>query len=194
MGVCLPTLFSSMQTELYLNITPNNTCKSFTVKDISFYNENLPVTCGQLEVSAPGFSYSHTFEVSKDFDLTVNMSNLGLIPAINQSSLASIPDGNYSIKYSINPNAYLYVEYNYYSVCQLYSKYVAASCKFLSSRCDLTKAEQSDMIDRLFEIVNLIEYAKISAEECDDIEGADALYKEAENKLKNVEDGCKTCR
>ena len=50
------------------------------------------------------------------------------------------------------------------------------------------------MIDRLFEIVNLIEYAKISAEECDDIEGADALYKEAENKLKNVEDGCKTCR
>ena len=55
----------------------------------------------------------------------------------------------------------------------------------------MNKKEQQNEIDKLFEISNLIDYAKIAAEECGDVKMADKLYNEAKEKLNNH--GCSTC-
>jgi hypothetical protein len=57
----------------------------------------------------------------------------------------------------------------------------------------MTKKEQQAEIERLFEISNLIDYAKIAAEECGDVKMADSLYAEAKEKLNKKNNGCSTC-
>jgi len=182
-----------MISELLLNFDYNNSCKSFTIKDSSIYNTVIPVTCGQLTVKTPGFNCPHTFEVTPNFDIKVNLGNLGLQNVNDPEALKVLPEGNYEIRYSINPNDRLFVEYNYYNVCSLYNDYIKAVCKFFNNKCDMTKKEQQAEIDRLFEISNLIEYAKISAEECGDVKMADSLYEEAKQKLNSKGYGCSTC-
>ena len=180
-----------MISELLLNFDYTPSCKSFTIKDASIYNTVLPVTCGQLTVKTPGFTCEHTFEVLPEFEIKINLGNLGIQNVNDPTCLKVLPEGNYEIKYSINPNDKLYVEYNYYNTCQLHNEYIKAICKFLNNKCDMTKKEQQLEIDRLFEISNLIDYAKVAAEECGDIKMADKLYNEAKDKLKIH--GCSTC-
>lgn len=183
-----------MISELLLSFNYTPSCKSFTIKDASVYNTVLPITCGQLTVKTPGFSCAHTFETLPEFEIKVNLGNLGIQNVDSPDCLKVLPDGNYEIRYSINPNDKLYVDYNYYNVCSLYSEYLKAVCKFLNNKCDLSKKEQQAEIDRLFEISNLIDYAKISAEECGDVKMADSLYEEAKQKLNLKSNGCPTCR
>ena len=182
-----------MISELLLNFDYNNSCKSFTIKDSSVYNTVLPITCGQLTVKTPGFTCSHTFEVLPNFEIKVNLGNLGLQNVNDPEALKVLPEGNYEIRYSINPNDKLFVEYNYYNVCSLHNTYIKAVCKFFNNKCDMTKKEQQAEIDRLFEISNLIDYAKISAEECGDVKMADSLYEEAKDKLNSKANDCSTC-
>ena len=182
-----------MISELLLNFDYNNSCKCFTIKDSSVYNTVIPITCGQLTVKTPGFTCSHTFDVIPNFEIKVNLGNLGLQNVNDPSALRVLPEGNYEIRYSINPNDKLFVEYNYYNVCSLHNDYIKTVCKFFNNKCDMTKKEQQAEIDRLFEISNLIDYAKISAEECGDVKMADSLYEEAKQKLNSKGYGCSTC-
>jgi len=171
-----------MISELLLDFIPNTSCKLFTVKDVSLYNENLPVTCGLLEIKAPGFTYVVNTEVERDFEQKVTMSFLQL-----QSQGAKynnpLPDGNYEIKYSINPNEVLFVEYNYYSTCNLYNNYISQLCDYFNKSCELTQAEQEKEMERLFEISTLLDNVKISAQECNDVPTADRLYEKAKQLL-----------
>ena len=180
-----------MISELLLNFDYSSSCKSFIIKDASIYNATLPITCGQLRVKTPGFTCEHTFETLPNFEIKVNLGNLGIQNVNDQGFLKALPEGNYEIRYSINPNDKLYVEYNYYNTCQLHNDYIKALCKFFNNKCDMNKKEQQNEIDKLFEISNLIDYAKIAAEECGDVKMADKLYNEAKEKLNNH--GCSTC-
>lgn len=181
-----------MVSELLLNFIGTTSCKSFIIQDVSIYNPNLPVTCGQLEVNVPGFTYSHTFEVIKDFTLKVNAGNLGIQSMTSNKQLQPLPDGNYTIRYSINPNSQLFVEYNYYNTCSLYSVYMKQVCYFFNNKCDMTKTEQDKEIKRLFDLSISLDHIKISAEECDDVTTADNLYLSVKEKLNKNE--CKTCK
>ena len=184
-----------MKSELFLDIKQNNGCKTFTVKDISAYNPDIPVTCGTLRIKVPGFNTPKYYDVLEGFELIVNMSNLGLQKTWNHECLSALPDGLYSIRYSINPNDKLFVDYYYYQTCNIYKKYTDAVCNFLNNKCDLSKKEQEAKIDDLFEISQLIDYAKISAETCGDPDSAEEMYNEALEKIKKEgTNGCSTCR
>lgn len=183
-----------MISDLILDIRPTTSCKSFLIKDISVYNENLPVTCGTLSIMTPGYCKPSFYDVAKDFEKKINMSNLELQKASGFDCLSELPDGIFKIKYSINPNDKLFVEYNYMNTCKINKRYMSAICDFLSNRCDLTKSEQKEKIEGLFEISSLIEYSKAAAEDCGDDDIAMELYEEANEKLKNLNSGgLKTC-
>ena len=173
-------------TELFLEFKPTKGCKSFLIKDVSNYNPDLPITCNQLLVKVPGFTYGHTFEPLSNFELLVNMSNVGIS---KHGPLPQLPDGNYDIKYSINPNDKLFVEYNYYSTCQLQEDYINAALNLYKSENPLSFKS----IDKLFEISNLIEHAKLAAEDTNNIYIANDLYNQAKTKLKELENGCNVC-
>lgn len=181
-----------MISELLLNFYPSTSTKSFIVEDASIYNNALPITCGQLTIKAPGFKYPHTFETLPEFKFKVNLGNLGLQNVNTVNCLGELPDGNYEIRYSINPNDKLFVEYNYYNTAQLYRDYIKQLCTFFNNMCNMSKKEQEEEKDRLFEIRQLIDYAKSSAEDCNDVDTADSFYNSAKDKLKKRND-CKTC-
>ena len=170
-------------TELYLDIQKNNSCKSISIRDASIYNPDLPITCTQLQVKVPGFTNVHTFTPLPHFTQLANMSNLGIYKI---GSLPKIPDGNYEIRYSINPNDQIFVEYNYFSTCQLFEEYVEACLKAYKIEGIL----KNKTIDKLFEVSNLMEHAKIAAEECGDANQAAILYKQAQRKLKELNHEC----
>lgn len=170
-------------TELYLDIQKNNSCKSILLKDASIYNPDLPITCTQLSVKVPGFTHAHVFEPLPNFEVLANMSNLGIY---KHSPLPKIPDGNYEIRYSINPNDRIFVEYNYFSVCQLFEEYIEACLKAYKLEGNLS----NKTIDKLFEVSNLMEHAKIAAEECGNADQAATLYKQAQRKLKEINHEC----
>lgn len=182
-----------MISELLLNFNPGTSLKSFMIEDASIYNPNLPITCGQLSVKAPGFTYPHTFEPLPEFKLKINLGNLGLQNTDSVNCLGELPDGNYEIRYSINPNDKLFVEYNYYNVAKLNSLYIKQLCNYFNNMCNMSKKEQTAETDRLFEIRQLIEYAKHSAEDCGDVNQADDLYNSAKDKL-NKRNECKGCK
>ncbi len=184
-----------MISDLILDITPTSSCKSFLIKDISIYNEVLPVTCGTLSVLAPGYCTPHYYDVKQGFTKQVNMSNLGLQIVANNDCLSELPDGVFNIRYSINPNDTLFVEYNYFNNCKITKTYMEAICSFLNNKCDLNKKEQKEQLDLLFEISQLIELSKAAAESCDDVDTAMELYKEAKDNLNKINSGgCKTCK
>jgi hypothetical protein len=172
-----------MISELLLNFTTNSGCKSFTIKDVSNYNENLPVTCGQLVITTPGFCNISYFDVPKDFEKTFNLSNLGHQIVDGIHCLTDLPEGNYTIKYSINPNDVLFVEYNYFHTCLTERRYFDAVCQYLEDRCDMTISEKRERREKLDDIYSALKMSKISAEECNDVETADELLAEANDKL-----------
>jgi len=181
--------------ELYLEITQNNNCKSFLIEDASIYNENTPITCGTLRVKVPGYNRPKYYEVESGFAQTVTMTNLDFQEVGHYDSLGSLPDGLYTIHYSINPNDKLFVEYYHYQNCNIYKLYMDAVCNFISNKCDYSKQEQIAKVEELWNISVMIDYAKISAEECGNSDVADEFYNEAMAKLKKEgTNGCKTCR
>lgn len=167
-----------MISELYLEIRGNFNGKSLVIKDVSAYNENLPVECGQLSIKVPGFNRIKYYDVLKGFEKIVNLSNLEIQIVNDYSNLNNLPDGAYHIKYSINPNDKLYVEYIYYNIFNLQRKYFTKLHCFMENKCELSRKEQLLKIDELYKISNMIDMIKITAEDCGDIQNADLLYNE----------------
>jgi hypothetical protein len=175
-----------MISELLLNIETNKSGKSFLIKDMSIYNSMLPITCGQLTVKVPGFTNAHTFEPLPDFEVKVNLGNLGIQNVNSPNHLQVLPDGAYEIRYSINPNDQLYVDYIYFNTYKIYKLYIEQVCKFLSTKCDMSLKQKQKRIEDLWEISYNISLAKIAAEDCHDLENAQMIYTNTLNLLQKL--------
>lgn len=183
-----------MISELLLNFKANVGGKSFTIEDQSIYNENLPINCGQLIITTPGYCNLSYFDVSKGFVKVLNMSNLGHQLVDGLHCLPELPEGNYTIKYSINPNDKLFVKYNYFHTFLTERSYYEAVCDYLNKRCDMTNSEKEEHRKKLDDIYDALKMSKISAEECGDVDTANELLEEAKNKLEKLKNNnCDNC-
>jgi len=165
-----------MISTLILNIESKNDPYYFVITDRSHYNPNLPVTCGTLEIKVPGAKHSVFFNVLPNFSTSYNASSLRIQIATSHDTLIPLPDGPYYIKYSINPNEQLYVEYVFYNVAMLKSKYFEKVCGFFENKCDYTIKQQNEKIEELWQISNNLDLIKIAAEECNNVQEATLLY------------------
>jgi len=183
-----------MITNLSLDIENKGDCNVFHIVDTSFYNSNLPVNTGILEIKSPGLCNSVFFEPLNGFHLIVNSSLLRLQLATNYESLYPLPDGIYYIKYSINPNDQLFVEYNYLHNCNQYQKYIHAACSLYHAKKDYTKKEYAEKVRDLAKVKDMIDSSKYLAEYCEDSEGAKELYEEVNDQLEKLGyNDCKNC-
>lgn len=122
---------------LYLEVPETNNAKVFRVVDISGYAENLPVTCGTLQITSPGFNLPVGIEVTQNFNLVLNACTLGLASGSNcNDNLVAIPDGIYVIRYSVSPNDKVYVEYNHLRITQSMNKYYHELAKLEVAGCE----------------------------------------------------------
>jgi hypothetical protein len=180
-----------MVSQLLLDFKSSKTGKSFEIKDISVYNTDGPVSCGTLKVTPPGFEKKPKYyDVLKGFMLNVNMSNLGIQKVNHFDQLKPLPDGAYHIRYSINPNDKIFVEYVYFNTFNINKVYVDKVAEFLEEKCDMTQAQKRERVDQLWEISNNIDLCKTAAEDCLSLSEAEILYNEAVDLLTKMDNKC----
>lgn len=100
---------------LQLQVTDTSNEGIFIVKDISIYTSSLGVACQSLQITPPGFSTPTVIvPTTENFEIIFNACTLGITPAVNcATSCPRIPDGIYSLYYTVAPNTEVFVGYQY---------------------------------------------------------------------------------
>ena len=183
--------------QLSLEVPDTNNCSVFRVLDTSIYDEHVPLTCPKLEITAPGYNQPVTIDVvlSEDpvthapinFSYILNACTLGLQTVGCGTNSDRLPDGIYTIRYSVSPNDKVYVEYHYLRVCQITNKYFNELCKLEMAACE-PQADVKDQLNELRLIKSFIDAAKAKVEQCDDLQEGMELLMYAQKKLHTYSD------
>jgi hypothetical protein len=175
--------------QLSLEVPDTNNCTVFRVFDTSIYDEHVPNTCGTLEITSPGYNQPVSIEVLPLFNLVLNGCTLGL-QRNNCGTLSErLPDGIYTIRYSVSPNDKVFVQYHYLRICQTNNKYFNELCKLELAACE-PQADVKEQLEELRLIRSFIDAAKAKVEQCDDLQQGMDLFVYAQKRLQKFGSYC----
>ena len=161
--------------QLSLDIPHTNNPRIFRIFDISIYTDVLPIKCGTLQITSPGFNIPVNITVDPEFNLILTACNLGIQTENCSDTSAVLPDGIYIIRYSVSPNTNVFVEYYHLRVTQFVNRYNQLLCNLEVAACEPT-AEVRAQLNELRLIKSFIDVAKIKVEDCHETgEGMDLL-------------------
>jgi len=160
-------------------VIPTYNTKTLGVADISTYPDSPPVQAPTIEITVPGFGIVSIPFVPNDFNV-FNSTSLELT-AVGED-LLPIPDGVYTLTYSVTPAFENYVTKTIIRVEQLQEKFDEAFMKLDMMECDLAIKKQSKV--ELSTIYFLIQGSIASANECA-VDVANKLYLQASKMLTN---------
>lgn len=178
---------------LLLDIPTTTNPKTFRINDSSEYISNIPVTNAVVQILPPGATTVREYSVQPGFSIIVNASNLRIIRAKKASDLTDLPDGLFTIKYSVNPNAKNYVEYYYLHNAGQYQRYIALICDLYSKKDVLPYKEFASRREELWKIGKIIKDAKALVEECGKNSDGLKLYRECTELLDSYQSNCNGC-
>jgi hypothetical protein len=189
--------------QLSLEVPDTNNCSVFRIVDTSIYDEHVPVTCPKLEITSPGFNEPVVIDVVLSEDPTtnapINFSYIlnGCTLGIQTSGCGQIserlPDGIYTIRYSVSPNDKVFVEYHYLRTCLTNNKYFNELCKLELAACE-PDAEVKAQLNELRLIKSFIDAAKAKVEQCNDLQEGIELLFYAQKRLQKYSNGtCSNC-
>jgi len=163
--------------------------------DMSVYSNNIPTDCLKLEVLLPGFSIPVEFlDTDTPNPLEINFDNrysgieLG-IQASQSAELVPLPDGIYTIQYSVSPNDIIFVKYYHLRTTSLVNDYFKELCKLQLDKCEPV-AEQTQRLNDLRYIKSLIDAAKAKVEYCHSRNQGQDMYNYAVKLLGKYKTGC----
>lgn len=185
-----------MTSELLLDVPQIKNTKILRIIDSSYYNPDTKISCGQLLITPPGFSYPVGFVIDPYFSLVVNTATLGLSDTCYNCVLDDLPDGIYIIHYSINPNEDMFVEYNHMRVAAIEKLYAETLCGLYTREGSFRTDEFNKSLSKLKDIKRLIDASVIMVQEKHFNEKGLELYQKAWNELdkyKNKLTKCKNC-
>jgi hypothetical protein len=164
-----------MPTNLNILVIPTYSSKTLGIADMSFYD--VPPTAPSLDVIIPSLGkVSIPFNIN-DFNV-LNSTVLGITEPTD--SLIPLPDGVYTITYSIAPAYLNFITINIMRVEQLQEKFDNAFMKLDLMECDGKIKEQS--INSLNTIWMFIQSSIAAANNCA-IDEANKLYSQASKML-----------
>lgn len=174
--------------DLKLDILVINTFNSKTlgIADASTYPNSPPVQSPTIEITIPGgFGIASIPFVPNDFNV-FNSTSLGITSP--GDDLSPIPDGVYTLNYSVSPAYQNYVTKNIMRVDQLQEKFDAAFMKLDMMECDQAIKKQTKV--QFNTIYFLIQGAIAAANNCA-LDTASKLYIQASKLLSNLaKDNC----
>lgn len=173
--------------ELNLDILviPTLNTKTLGIADISTYPDSPPVQSPTIEITVPGFGVSSLVFTPNDFNV-FNSTSVGLTEV--GEDLVALPDGAYTLKYSVEPAYLNYVEKTIYRVDQLQEKFDEAFMKLDMMECDQAIKKQSKV--ELNTIYFFIQGAIAAANNCA-VDVANKLYIQASKQLSHFnKSGC----
>lgn len=154
--------------------------------DTSNYVSNLPIECGTLQITSPGFNAPRNIEALPGFNLVLNACTLGIQTVGCDNSNEPLPDGVYIIRYSISPNDKVWVEYNHLRVTQTLNAYYKKLCEFDIAACE-PSGEMKKLLSEMKYIRTLIDAAKAKVEYCGSPSEGLELLQYAIKKLKSID-------
>ena len=163
--------------------------KLLIVKDASYYNPDVAVTNAKLDLQYPNSNEYVNIPVGKNFSYIINSNTIGLTNVNNSDVLSDLPDGLWTIKYSICPNDELYVEYTFLRNIKQLIKYHNLFCQIEIDKCN--KKQYLEDLKKIREIKDLIDAAQYLADDCGKYEKSIELYNEAEEMLNEFTNDCK---
>lgn len=165
---------------------------SFTVRDSTILVTGLALNNPVLEVMVPGSTASVIFtDIIQGFQKVLHVYNLHL-DATGSVPAPPLPDGNYYLRYSVAPNARLFVEYNYYRTVKLQAKWHLLVNYLLGKKCDMNSANYDKKVRELTWLKYCIDNIKYTAESLHNVSRADQMYTEIDNILHTFK-ACERC-
>lgn len=167
-----------------------NTCV-LQVMDTSIYADKPPVECPYLDILVPGFTCAVRLNVEPGF-CKLNITACALEIQTTDCGIVfnDLPDGIYTIKYSIAPNEYVFVEYNHLRIAILMNKFNDVLCSLELAACD-PLPEVKDKLKELRLIEMMIKAAKAKVEYCHNPSQGLDLYEYAKKRLDKL--ACTVC-
>jgi len=147
--------------QLFLDVPDTYNPKILRVVDTSQYSTLLPVTDETLEILPPGFNEPITLYPpgGENFNLALSACDLQMQTKNCGTVSESIPDGIYIIRYSVNPNTKVFVEYNHLRVTQLMNSYYQTLGELEIAACE-PSADVKESLKELRLIRSFIDAAK----------------------------------
>jgi hypothetical protein len=173
--------------DLKLDILVIPTYNSLTlgIADASTYPESPAVESPTIEIIVPGFSTVVLPFNINDFNI-FNSTSLGITSV--GDTLLPLPDGVYSLKYTVAPAYLNFVDKSIIRVEQLQEKFDNAFMQLDMMQCDLAIKRQSKV--ELNSIYYFIQGAIAAANNCA-VDTANKLYNQANKMLTNfINQGC----
>jgi len=180
---------------LSLNIPDVSNEGIFVIEDLSVYTSLLSIQCPELQILPPGYSVPSVVDgFLPGFRLVLNACTMGIMTAANcATSCPALPDGIWNIRYSVSPNAVVYVEYNYmrttHAMIMLMELYCSVGMKpCLPDQETIYQVQQLDLIrDYLVTAKGLVEQENKPKDGMDLYRYAITLM----NKLSSRRRGCR---
>jgi hypothetical protein len=178
--------------QLALDIIPTMNPSVMRIADASNYT--VVPTNPILTILGPGYTTPGVVNpTSIPFLLNLSVYKAGLMPTPNPPPLVfpEFPDGVYVVKYSINPNTQVFVEYNHLRVVQFMNQYQKALCKIDNAGC-MPSAELEEDLKKLRLIDNMVKAAVAQVEICGKRQAGLLMFQYASKLLDRFT--CKSCK
>lgn len=108
----------------------------FKLQDSSAYADGIAVTCPRLSIQSPGFTRAIDIpNPQPGFMYNLTACDLGIQTQQCGTTYFDIPDGIYILKYSVSPNDFVYVEYNYLRITKALNIIQSILCDLDVSAC-----------------------------------------------------------
>ena len=176
----------ALKHKLSLEIPDVNNVGILRVYDTSIYTDTLSVKCPTLEITSPGYKKSWRVDpTEQNFTYNLNACTLGMISSGCDENNPPLPDGIYKIRYSVSPNDKVYVEYLHLRVSQTFNLYNNELCKLDVCAGDL-HSDTKYKLNKLREIRDYIDAAKVKVEHCHDPHKGMQLFLYVQRRLEDI--------
>jgi hypothetical protein len=169
--------------------TVSNPCV-MKIFDTSVYSPLVAVFNPRLEIVVPGFKYTSELTFVPESSPTLTACDLGLQTENCGSSYVNLPDGIYGIKYAVDPECKVYVQYNHLRMTCALNKYEKILCTLSVANCD-PPVRIKEKLKQLHLIKMYLEAAKAKVETCLENQEGMTLFNYAVKLLNKFE--CKNC-
>ena len=175
---------------LSLDIPETLNTKILRIADTSVYSDVLEVACPTLQILTPGATDAVSMDVTAGGEKIITTCDLGLQLTDCDTTLTDLPDGIYSIRYSVAPNDKVYVEYSHLRMATALKLYYNIYCSITLSGCEPLKAEKDKLhLLRLYR--SMLDGAKAKVEYCHNPDEGIAIYNYVYAKLQKI--SCTYC-
>jgi hypothetical protein len=169
--------------------TVTNSCV-FKIFDTSVYSPLVGVFRPTLFVTVPGFNCPNEIRFVPESTPTYTACDFGLQTENCDSSFLSLPDGIYIVKYAIDPECKVYVEYNHLRITCALNHYEKILCDIDVADCD-PPAKIKEKLRELRLIRMYLEAAKSKVEVCHRSQEGMTLFNYAVRLLNKFD--CRNC-